>query len=88
MWPYGRLRFLDYKAEFYGDAVDEFKPLAEDAEYVKQRPELLYTMGRAFCANASCAKAVAALERYIALQTALGRPLLPGSASLEQSEGK
>jgi spermidine synthase len=80
--------FLDYKAEFYGDAVDEFKPLAEDAEYVKQRPELLYYMGRAFYANASCAKAVAALERYIELQTALGRPLLPGSASLEQSEGQ
>jgi uncharacterized protein HemY len=80
--------FLDYKAEFYGDAVDELKPLADDAEYVKQRPELLYYMGRAYYANASCAKAVAALERYIEAQGALNRPLLPGSAALGPVDGK
>ncbi|HEX7597462.1 MAG TPA: hypothetical protein VF518_04555, partial [Polyangia bacterium] len=75
--------FLDYKTEFYGDAVDELKPLADDAEYTKQRPELLYYLGRAYYANASCAKAVAALERYIEAQSALNRPLLPASAAEE-----
>ena len=74
--------FLDYKTEFYGDAIDELKPLSDDAEYVKRRPELLYYLGRSYFANASCAKAVAALERFIATQSALGRPLLPASASL------
>jgi spermidine synthase len=72
--------FLDYKAEFYGDAIDELKPLADDAAYAAKRPELLYYLGRSYFANASCAKAVAALERYVDLQKALGRPLLPASA--------
>jgi len=71
---------LEYKAEFYGDAIDELKPLADNAEYVKRRPELLYYLGRSYYANASCAKAVAALERFIDGQGALGRPLLPASA--------
>lgn len=75
--------FLDYKAEFYGDAIDELKPLADDAEFAKRRPELLYYLGRAYFANANCAKAVAALERYIVAQQALGRPLLPASAADE-----
>jgi spermidine synthase len=78
--------FLDYKAEFYGDAVDELKPLADDAEFVKRRPELLYYLGRSYFANANCAKAVAALERYIVAQEALGRPVLPGSAKQEDVE--
>jgi spermidine synthase len=73
--------FLDYKAEFYGDAIDELKPLADDAAYAAKRPELLYYLGRSYFANASCAKAVAALERYIDLQKAAGRPLLPASAA-------
>jgi hypothetical protein len=72
--------FLDYKAEFYGDAIDELKPLADDADYVRRRPELLYYIGRSYFANANCAKAVAALERYIVAQQALQRPLLPASA--------
>jgi tetratricopeptide (TPR) repeat protein len=72
--------FLDYKAEFYGDALDELKPLADDPEFVKRRPELLYYLGRAYYANASSAKAVDALERFIELQSRLGRPLLPASA--------
>lgn len=78
--------FLDYKAEFYGDAIDELKPLADDAEFVKRRPELLYYLGRSYFANANCAKAVAALERYVVAQQALGRPLLPGSARPEDVE--
>ena len=78
--------FLDYKAEFYGDAIDELKPLADNAELVKRRPELLYYLGRSYFANANCAKAVAALDRYIEAQQALGRPLLPGSARLENAE--
>jgi len=78
--------FLDYKAEFYGDAIDELKPLADNAEFVKRRPELLYYLGRSYFANANCAKAVAALERYIIAQQALGRPLLPSSARLEAAE--
>jgi Spermidine synthase len=78
---------LEYKAEFYGDAIDELKPLADDAEYVKRRPELLYYLGRAYYANASCAKAVAALERFIDGQSALNRPLLPASAGAERTEG-
>jgi spermidine synthase len=78
--------FLDYKAEFYGDAVDELKPLADDAEFTKRRPELLYYLGRSYFANANCAKAVAALERYILAQEALGRPVLPGSVKQEDAE--
>lgn len=75
---------LEYKAEFYGDAIDELKPLADNPEYVKRRPELLYYLGRSYYANASCAKAVAALERFIDGQGALGRPLLPASAGSER----
>jgi hypothetical protein len=75
--------FLDYKAEFYGDAIDELKPLADDAEYAKRRPELLYYLGRSYFANANCAKAIAALERFIEAQQALGRPLLPASGAAE-----
>jgi spermidine synthase len=78
--------FLDYKAEFYGDAVDELKPLADDAALVKRRPELLYYLGRSYFANANCAKAVAALERYILAQQALGRAVLPASAKQEEAE--
>ena len=78
--------FLDYKAEFYGDAIDELKPLADDPEFAARRPELLYYLGRSYFANASCAKAVAALERYVLAQQALGRPLLPGSARQEEAE--
>jgi spermidine synthase len=77
---------LEYKAEFYGDAIDELKPLADDAEYVKRRPELLYYLGRAYYANATCAKAVAALERFIDGQGALNRPLLPASAGSARTE--
>lgn len=75
--------FLDYKTEFYGDAIDELKPLADDAEYAKTRPELFYYLGRAYYANANCAKAVAALEKFVDLQRALGRPVLPASAAVE-----
>jgi len=78
--------FLDYKAEFYGDAIDELKPLSDDPELVARRPELLYYLGRSYYANANCAKAVATLERFIAAQRALGRPLLPASAQLERAE--
>jgi len=76
---------LEYKAEFYGDAIDELKPLADNPEYVKRRPELLYYLGRSYYANASCAKAVAALERFIEGQGALNRPLLPASADVRES---
>jgi uncharacterized protein HemY len=73
--------FLEYKAEFYTDAVDDLKGLAEDEAFAKARPELFYYLGRAHYANASYGKAVAALERFIDLQSALDRPLLPASAS-------
>jgi outer membrane protein assembly factor BamD (BamD/ComL family) len=69
--------FLDYKAEFYADAIDELKPLADDATYAARRPEALYYLGRAYYANAMYTKAVDALERYVRSQTVLGRPLLP-----------
>jgi hypothetical protein len=71
--------FLDYKTEFYGDAIDELKELADDAAYVARRPELLYYLGRSYFANANYTKAVLALERYIRSQTVLGRELLPAS---------
>ncbi len=74
--------FLDYKAEEYVDAVEELKQLADDAAFSKRRPELFYYLGRAHYANASYTKAVAALERFIDGQTALGRPLLPASAEV------
>jgi hypothetical protein len=73
--------FLDYKAEFYGDAIDELKALAEDRAYVTRRPALLYYLGRAYHANANYTKAVAALERYIEAQRSAGQPLLPASAA-------
>jgi hypothetical protein len=71
--------FLDYKAEFYSDAVDTLKPLAEDATYVARRPEVLYYLGRAHYASAAYGKAVDALGRFIRSQRVLGRPLLPAS---------
>jgi hypothetical protein len=69
--------FLDYKAEFYSDAIDVLKPLAEDAAYVARRPELLYYLGRSYYANAMYTKAVDALERFVRSQTVLGRSVLP-----------
>jgi spermidine synthase len=71
--------FLDYKAEFYTDAVDTLKPLAEDAAYVARRPEVLYYLGRAHYANAAYGKAVDALERFVRSQRVLNRPVLPAS---------
>jgi spermidine synthase len=71
--------FLDYKAEFYSDAVDTLKPLADDAAYVARRPEVLYYLGRAHYASAAYGKAVEALERFVRSQRVLGRPLLPAS---------
>jgi predicted membrane-bound spermidine synthase len=71
--------FLDYKTEFYSDAIDELKALADDAAYTARRPELLYYLGRSYYANAMYVKAVDALERYVRSQTVLGRPLLPAS---------
>jgi hypothetical protein len=73
--------FLDYKAEFYGDAIDELKALADDASFAARRPEALYYLGRAYYANAMYTKAVDALERYIRSQTVLGRPLLPAATT-------
>ncbi len=71
--------FLDYKAEFYSDAVDTLKPLADDATFVARRPEVLYYLGRAHYASASYGKAVDALERFVRSQRVLGRPVLPAS---------
>jgi spermidine synthase len=71
--------FLDYKAEFYTDAVDTLKPLAEDAAYVARRPEVLYYLGRAHYASAAYGKAVDALERFVRSQRVLNRPVLPAS---------
>jgi len=73
--------FLEYKAEFYNDAVDDLKPLSEDAAFVARRPETLYYLGRAYYANASYVKAIDALERYVKSQRILGRSLLPASAT-------
>jgi tetratricopeptide (TPR) repeat protein len=72
--------FLDYKAEFYSDAIEELKPLSENAAYVARRPEVLYYLGRAYYAGASYGKAVDAFERFVRSQALLGRPLLPQSA--------
>jgi len=71
--------FLDYKAEFYSDAVDTLKPLAEDAAFVARRPEVLYYLGRAHYASAAYGKAVDALERFVRSQRVLDRPVLPAS---------
>ena len=72
--------FLDYKAEQYVDAVEELKVLAENPAFSAKRPEVFYYMGRAHYANASYNKAILSLEKFIAGQTALERPLLPASA--------
>ena len=73
--------FLHYKTEFYADAIDLLKPLAEDPAFVSRRPAVLYYLGRAYYANAIYGKAVAALEGFITAQRAAGRPLLPASAT-------
>jgi spermidine synthase len=78
--------FLDYKAEFYTDAVDTLKPLSEDAAYVARRPEVLYYLGRAHYASAAYGKAVDALERFIRSQRVLGRPVLPASDPMSPLE--
>ena len=72
--------FLHYKAELYADAVEQLKPLADDVTYARQRPAVLYYLGRAHYASVTYGKAVAALERYIDAQRAAGQPLLPASA--------
>ena len=69
--------FLDYKAEQYVDAVEELKPLSQDKTFAARRPEVFYYLGRSHYANASYTKAVAALEKFIEGQRALGRPVLP-----------
>ena len=84
--------FLDYKAEYYGDAVDELKPLADDAAYVARRPELLYYLGRAHYASASYTKAVDALERYVRSQRdprppAAARPVRGSLIALSRPPG-
>ncbi len=71
--------FLDYKAEFYGDAIDELKALCDDATFAARRPEALYYLGRSYYANAMYTKAIDALERYVRSQTVLGRDLLPAT---------
>ncbi len=76
--------FLDYKAEFYADAIEELKPLADNAAFVARRPELLYYLGRSYYANANYVKALDALERYIRSQRLLDRPLLPASSGRRQ----
>jgi spermidine synthase len=73
--------FLEYKAEFYNDAVDDLRPLSEDAAFIARRPETLYYLGRAYYANASYVKAIDALERFVKSQTILQRPLLPASGA-------
>jgi hypothetical protein len=73
--------FLDYKAGFFSDAIDELKPMAADEAFVARRPATLYYLGRSHFSNAEYTKAVRALERYIEAQTAAGRPLLPASAA-------
>src|SRR6266540_970439 len=80
--------FLDYKTEFYGDAIDVLKDLAEDSTYVARRPEVLYYLGRSYYANANYTKAVVALERYIRSQSVLGRELLPASEAASSSPTK
>jgi hypothetical protein len=75
--------FLRYKTQFFSDAIEELRPLADDPAVVARRPAVLYYLGRAYYANATYGKAVATLERFVELvksQPALGVPLLPASA--------
>ncbi|HVZ71680.1 MAG TPA: fused MFS/spermidine synthase [Polyangia bacterium] len=78
---------LDYKAEFYTDAVETLKPLADDAAFVARRPEVLYYLGRAHYASAAYGKAVDALERFVRSQRVLDRPVLPASDPLAGAAG-
>ncbi len=72
--------FLHYKAEFYEDAVGLLKPLLDDDAYLQRRPEVLYYLARARFARGDHSKAVEAFERFVNLQTALGRDALPTRA--------
>lgn len=69
--------FLHYKAEFYEDAVGLLKPLAQDAAFLQRRPEALYYLARARFARADHRHAVEDLERFVTLQSSLGRPTIP-----------
>ena len=69
--------FLHYKAEFYQDAVGLLLPLTKDEAYLQRRPEALYYLARARFARADHRHAVENFERFVALQSALGRPVLP-----------
>lgn len=72
--------FLHYKSEYYQDAVGLLKPLLEDEAYIRRRPEVLYYLGRARFARGDHGAAIEALERFIELQSALGREVLPARA--------
>ena len=71
--------FLDYKAEIYADAIDELKPLAEDADLRRPPPRAALLPGALVLRDAQFTKAVDALERYVRSQTVLGRDVLPGA---------
>ncbi len=73
--------FLDYKSQFFADAVDELTALAADPAFVARRPATLYYLGRSHFAVSAYAKAIPALEEFVRRERAAGRPLLPASAS-------
>lgn len=76
LWGYLVYKCLDFHA-----AVNIFESIVEDRALVRRRPALLYYAGRAFYGNADYAKALAALEQWIAHRETRGLAVVPPPAS-------
>jgi spermidine synthase len=61
------LGFLLYKVEMEDDALDQLRPAAAHADYVKRRPALLYYLARSFYLDGLFAAGVREMKRYLAL---------------------
>ncbi len=74
--------FLVYKCQDFHTAMKIFDPLMEKKGFADRRPALLYYAGRTYYGNADYAKAVSALERWIAYCQKAGRPVIPKKVEL------
>ncbi len=79
--------FLVYKCLDFHAAVNIFESLVEDRALVRRRPALLYYAGRAFYGNADYAKALAALEEWVAVRERKGLPAVPPPATRPAADG-
>jgi spermidine synthase len=69
--------YLVYKCTDFYTAANILGPLWENKGFVRRRPALLYYLGRTFFGNADYAKAIKALEQWIAYRVKAGKPVAP-----------